>query len=217
MPSRHFACTSGMQRPRVCISHSVWVLMALQTCLGLSTFLCHGWIFSEPLNETDTKYGYCPYRHLLSLTLPLTGAPAPITAPSSVWVFAQSCSGVSLNCLTFQWSPRPQSPRFKFSFNHGSELGSIFSFSVSVHCGWRGLLVVWICPLARRFPQAFHASNRSCDPATGLWDCLKIYQFFICTIPEWKKKGHQGSGRDYVCIHSPQNCLKKGWRADQMA
>lgn len=144
-----------MQRPLVCISHSVWVRMALQTCLGLSTFLCHGWIFSEPLNETDSMYGYFPYR--LSLAALSPHGSLLRAALESVWT-----------CFTFQWffSPPPQSPRFKFSFKHGSELGSCCSFSVSVRCGWGGLLVVWICPLAGRFPQAFHASMLPTDHVT---------------------------------------------------
>lgn len=205
-----------MQRPRVCISHSVWVLMALQTCLGLSTFLCHGWIFSEPLNETDTKYGYCPYRHLLSLTLPLTGAPAPITAPSSVWVFVQSCSGVSLNCLTFQWSP-PSPQGLNFLSIMAPSWGAFSAFLSLFIVGegdswWFGSAHLPGDSLRLFMPPTDHVTQPQVSEIAWKYISSSFVQFL-----SGKKKGHQGSGREYVCIHSPQNCLKKGWRADQMA
>lgn len=163
-----------------------------------------------------------PLQTQLSCSLPSRGPPAPIPAPFSVRVFAGSALESVWTCFTFQWFffPPLQSPRFKFSFKHGSELGSCCSFSVSVRCGWGGLLVVCICPLAGRFPQAFHASMLPTDHVTQpqvsevAW---KYISFSFVQFPRGKKKGHRGSGRECVCIHSHQNCLKKGWRAEEMA
>jgi hypothetical protein len=185
MQNRHLICTCGMQRPVVCIFHSVWVCMALQTCPGPCKFLCHGEHSQSPL--TSTQHSCSPQAQWPSSS-----------AGSFLWVCARAALELVWTYFVISFGVCFQSPGFYFSFTHVSELRACFSFSV---CSlWvKGTPGGLVCLLARRPPQALHAVQQITWPGHRFLRLLENIPVLHLSFTVWNK-ARQGSGRECVYL-----------------